>query len=165
MKRTLPIHAIAAALALVGARTAFAVTSPESFIKDAVDDSRAEVKICELALQKSQRPEVKEFAQRMIKDHTALTQRLEALARSKHVKLPDDVSMTKKLTYEKLAHSDDFDKKFMDDNVSDHKDDVKKFSEQADSGKDPEVKALAAETVPKMKEHLQMAQALDAKMK
>ncbi|HEX8989795.1 MAG TPA: DUF4142 domain-containing protein [Rhodocyclaceae bacterium] len=154
-----------AALAL-GANLAAAADSPESFLKDAIEDSRAEVQVSQLALQKSQNPEVKQFAQRMIKDHTALNQRIESLAQNKHVKLPDGTSLGEKATYEKLAHtSDSFDKDYMDHNVSDHQDDVKKFSLQAAEGKDPEIKSFAAETVPKFREHLKLAEALDAKVK
>lgn len=166
MRNEVRISILTALLALGGVRTAAAVDSPKSFLSDAIEDSRAEVQVCQLALQKSQNPDVKAFAQRLLKDHTALNQRIEAVARAKNVKLPDGTSLTEKATYEKLAHtSDDFDKDFMDHNVSDHQDDIKKYSEQAQSGKDPEVKALASETVPKLQEHLRLAQALDAKVK
>jgi putative membrane protein len=157
--------ALIAALAL-GSNLAAATDSPESFLKDAIEDSRAEVQVSQLALQKAQDPEVKQFAQRMIKDHTALSQRIESLAQSKHIKLPDGTSLSQKASYEKLAHtSDNFDKKYMDDNVSDHQDDLKKFTEQASEGKDADIKAFASETVPKFREHLTLAKNIDAKMK
>ena len=42
--------------------------------------------------------------------------------------------------------------------VDDHKKDVADFKKEASSGKDPEVKAFAAKTLPTLQEHLQMAQ-------
>jgi putative membrane protein len=165
MRTNTRIHFLAAAIALLGTNTLLAADSASSFLGDAVEDSRAEVQVSQLALQKSQRQDVKEFAQRMVKDHSALIQRIESLAREKHVKLPDGTTLVQKASYEKLAHTDgDFDKDYMDHNVSDHQDDIKKFGEQANSGKDAEVKALAAETLPKLQEHLKLAKALDAKI-
>jgi putative membrane protein len=52
-----------------------------------------------------------------------------------------------------------FDKAYMDDMVKDHKKDVKDFQKQSKSAKDPEVKNFAAQTLPTLQEHLQMAEA------
>lgn len=40
--------------------------------------------------------------------------------------------------------------------VADHKKDVGEFQKEAKSGKDPEVKAWAATTLPTVEEHLRM---------
>ena len=42
--------------------------------------------------------------------------------------------------------------------VSDHKEDVKKFQNEADKGKDADVKKFASQTLPTLKEHLQLAE-------
>lgn len=166
MSKGLRLSLVAAACGLGAVMTASAAESAKSFLKDAADDSRAEVQMSQLALQKAQRPEVKQFAQRMVDDHTALNKQIEALAQKKNIKLSDSLPLTKKASYEKLSHTNDnFDKDFMDKNVSDHQDDFKKFSEEAKSGDDPDVKAFASEVLPKFQEHLKLAKDLQAKLK
>jgi putative membrane protein len=46
----------------------------------------------------------------------------------------------------------------MRDMVSDHKEDIKKFQNEADKGKDPDLKKFASDTLPTLKEHLQLAE-------
>jgi putative membrane protein len=46
--------------------------------------------------------------------------------------------------------------------VADHKKDIAEFEKEASSGKDPEIKAFAAKTLPTLREHLKLAQAADA---
>ena len=46
----------------------------------------------------------------------------------------------------------------MDAMVSDHKEDIKKFQRVADKGKDAELKQFARQTLPTLKEHLQLAE-------
>lgn len=166
MRKQIRISILTALLALGGVRLAAAVESPKSFLSGAIEDSRSDIQLSQLALQKSQNADVKSFAQRMIKDHTALNERIEALARAKNLKLPGGTSLRQQASYEQLSHaSGNFDKLYMDDRVAEHQYDIKKFSEQAQSATDPEVKALAAEMVPKMQEDLRLAQTLDAKLK
>jgi len=57
----------------------------------------------------------------------------------------------------------DFDKAFASAAVSDHKKAVKAFEKAANEAKDADVKAFAAKTLPALKEHLSMAEALQKK--
>jgi putative membrane protein len=45
--------------------------------------------------------------------------------------------------------------------VKDHEKAVKLFQKEAQSGQDPELKQFAQQTLPKLQQHLQMAQQLD----
>ena len=157
---------VLAALTCAWAAGAAAVPSPGNFLSEAVRDSRAEIQACNLALEKAQNPEVKQFAQRMIKDHSELSTKIEAVAKKKGVSLPPGISMTQKGRYELLDQTPQshFDKAFMDHNVSDHKSDVKTFSEEAQEATDRDVKALASEALPQLQTHLRLAEDLDAKI-
>jgi putative membrane protein len=59
--------------------------------------------------------------------------------------LPGGISITQAATQAALkpltGHA--FDKVFMEHNVSDHKDDIKQFSDEAQHGSDPAVRVLA----------------------
>jgi putative membrane protein len=161
------LTAIASTLLVPAAAIGKDVPPPDKFLGEAIQDGRAEVQTCNLALQKSGNPDVKSFAQRMIKDHTATNNKIEALAKSKNIALPEGISVKQKATYELLSKSSGtrFDEAFMDHNVSDHETDVKNFTEQANGATDPDVKAFAAETLKTLKEHLQLARDVRAKVK
>jgi putative membrane protein len=52
----------------------------------------------------------------------------------------------------------------MEHNVSDHKDDIKHFSDEAQHGSDPDVRALAASATPILREHLKLAEEMQVKI-
>ena len=58
----------------------------------------------------------------------------------------------------------EFDRAYMDHMVKDHKKDIAEFRKQASSGKDPEIKAFAAKSLPTLQEHLKMAEAANAEV-
>jgi putative membrane protein len=58
-----------------------------------------------------------------------------------------------------------FDREYMEHMVKEHKKDVSEFEKQARNAKDPDVKAFASKTLPTLKEHLAMAQQIEASVK
>lgn len=142
-------------------------TDSGKFLSEAMQDGVAEIHVCQLALQRSQNDDVKRFAERMIADHTRADQEISQLASKKGVGLPQDVSEKQKLTYEALSKLSGaaFDKEFMSHNVSDHEGDIEDFEEQSQKGTDPDVKALAAKTLPMLQTHLQLSKEVNDKVK
>jgi predicted outer membrane protein len=65
--------------------------------------------------------------------------------------------------YQKLSGAD-FDKKYVDAMVKDHKSATKEFDDAAKNAKNPELKAWAGEVAPKLHNHLQMAEAAQKAM-
>ena len=57
-----------------------AMLTPQQFVLDATAGGRMEVRLGEIALDKSQNPDVKQFAQRMVRDHSKANERLMTLA-------------------------------------------------------------------------------------
>lgn len=53
---------------------------------------------------------------------------------------------------------DAFDKAYMADMVKDHKSDVAAFRNESKTGKDPQVRSFAADTLPTLEDHLKNAQ-------
>jgi putative membrane protein len=135
--------------------------SDRRFVTKASHDNQAEIQVAQLAVQRASNPDVKNFAQTLIDDHTQLGQQMQQLASSKGVTLKEENKEDredKKLS--KLSGSD-FDREFIKRMVAEHKKDVKEFQDRADDSKDPELKALVQATVPKLQHHLQMAQQLE----
>ncbi len=125
-----------------------------------------EIQSCQLALRKSSDASVQAFAKRMITDHKSLNAKIESLAKRKGYSLPSGISITQEATEAALkpltGHA--FDKVFMEHNVSDHKDDVKQFSDEAQHASDPDVRALAVSATPLLQEHLKLAEETRAKI-
>jgi putative membrane protein len=112
------------------------------------------------AASKAQSPDVKQFAQKMVDDHTQMLNDLKALAQKKSVSLPDSGSLKDKAEMAWMEHTSggDFDKKYMDEMVKDHQKDVKDTQDLMSKAKDPDFKAAVQKAHAKISEHLQMAQ-------
>ena len=134
------------------------------FIEDAARGGMAEVQLGQLAAQKAQSSEVKQFGQKMVDDHGKANDQLKSIASSKNVTLPTDLDRAHKRDYDRLSKLSgaEFDREYMKHMVSDHKKDVSDFRKEAKSAKDTEVKNFASTTLPTLEQHLQMAQQADA---
>jgi putative membrane protein len=133
-----------------------------SFIDKAAKAGMEEVSISRIAAERSQNPQVKDFAQMMVSDHGGANAELTTLATTKGVKLPADDTNTKKWS-ERSAK--DFDQEYVDKMVGAHKDAVKLFKEEAKDGSDPELKAFAAKTLPTLETHLEKVESLKKEVK
>jgi putative membrane protein len=131
--------------------------TPQEFVTTASIANKFEIDTSKLALQKSQRSDVKEFAQKMIDDHTAAGEKMkEAIADSSSKPTPADKLDTKhQALYDKLdkAPSVAFDKEYVTAQEDAHKDAVKLFGNYSKNGSDPSIKDFAAKTLPTLKMH------------
>jgi len=125
----------------------------------------AEIQMGQLALQNASRADVKAYAQRMVTDHTAAGNKLEAIATAKGLALPTEISGDAKAGYEHLSSlsGEEFDKAYIGHMVEDHQKAESLFSTEATNGGDPDLKGFAAETLPTIQEHLRLARALSSR--
>jgi putative membrane protein len=139
----------------------------KSFVEKASQGGVAEVQFGKLAVQKAQRPDVKKFGERMVKDHSAANEKLTAIAGQKGVAAATDMDSSSKREYDKLSKLSgaEFDKEYMKNMVSDHKKDIKEFQSEAKSGKDADVKSFAQSTLPTLEDHLKQAESAEANAK
>lgn len=122
----------------------------------------AEVNLSELAVRFAHNPDVKRFAQRMVMDHKQANLQLTRLANARSIKLPAEMDEKHQKLYDKLKglQGEEFDKCYMEAMVKDHEEAVKLFENQAKDGKDADLKKMAADLEPTLKEHLEMARKL-----
>lgn len=142
-------------------------SNQDKFWMEAAQGGMAEVALGNLALQKSQNEQVRQFAQTVVDDHMKANDELKTLAASKNVTLPTDVNAKQKSTMNKLSGMSgaDFDKEFIKMMVKDHEAMVRLFERQADRGTDADAKAFAAKTLPTLRSHLEMARTMSSDMK
>ena len=132
------------------------------FIKQASIGGMAEVKMGELASQRGQSQSVKQFGERLKKDHEEANQKLQQIAQRKGMTTPTalDEHNQKMVDHLSSLSGEEFDKAFIEHAVKDHKKDIKEFEKQAERGDDPAARSFARETLPTLREHLRIAQML-----
>jgi putative membrane protein len=130
------------------------------FAVAAADGSLLEVQLGTLVLTKARSPQVKQFAQMMVDDHTKANNELKALAQQKNITLPDVMSEKCQKHYYDLDQKkqDEVDAEYMDLMVKDHKDDIDKFEKEAENGEDTEIKSWAAGKLTTLRHHLEEAE-------
>jgi putative membrane protein len=134
------------------------------FMKDAARGGVAEVKMGELGQSNAESQQVKEFAKKLVADHTKANQELKQLASKKGVTLPDAMSEQHKTMIQHLSSlkGREFDSAFKQHAVEDHQKDIEKFKTASEKAKDPELKAFASKTLPVLQQHLDLANQLTA---
>src|SRR5690606_17445159 len=133
----------------------------EDFIEEASALGLAEIETAQKALQESENAEVRAFAERMIKDHTAANEKLASLASDKGVEVSDEAKLmdrARALILE-VREGDSFDAAYANNQVSAHERTIELF-ERASRSDDAEVARFAKDTLPKLKEHLEEARKL-----
>jgi putative membrane protein len=132
------------------------------FVKKALQGGIAEVQLGQLTLQKSNNDQVKQFAQKMIDDHTKLGDQMKPVAQQVGVSVPTEPSKKDKQTMAKLQalSGSAYDQAYIKDMVKDHKQDLSDFQMEASNGQDPAVKDAATQGSQIISQHLQMAQQL-----
>jgi len=137
------------------------------FAHDATEGNLLEVKLGELAKQRAANPSVQQFADQMIQDHTKANMEFKQLAMQKGATIPDKLSHHQESEFEHMQKlsGKDFDKKYAEHTVKDHKKDVKEFQDASKDIQDPELKAFAQKTLPILEHHTQMAEQMESSLK
>lgn len=136
------------------------------FVTEAAKGGMKEVQLGRLASEKGSNAEVKRFAQQMVADHSKANEELKSLARQEGFTLPaSDASNANVHADISQLKGAQFDKKYADMMVKDHEKTVALFEKQANEGQDTALKAWAAEKLPTLKHHLQMAKEMQISLK
>jgi putative membrane protein len=142
-------------------------SSDKKFAWTAAAGGMAEVEMARLALTKASSDTVKQYAQKMIDDHTASNAELMQIASAKNITLPTapDAKMQAMLAKMGKLSGMQFDHEYMMMAGSkDHMKMEKLFRDESTRGRDADLKAFAAKTLPVVQMHLQMARDLSKQM-
>ena len=137
----------------------------KAFVRKALQGGMAEVQLGQLAAQKSTNPDVKEFGQKMVDDHTKLGDQMKQVAQQMNIKPPDSLSSKDKATVAKLSvmNGDAFDKAYIKDMVKDHKQDEKEFKQEAMNTQNSALKDTVSQGAQVIGQHLQMIEQIAQK--
>ncbi|HVS53635.1 MAG TPA: DUF4142 domain-containing protein [Opitutaceae bacterium] len=134
--------------------------SDRRFVNKTAEGNQDEVQIAQLAAQRASNPDVRDFAQKLVSDHTNMGSELSSLASTKNVKLDKDNGQTRE--YKRLSNKSgaDFDREFVDHMVDEHEKDIKDFEKASTDAKDTELRDFASKHLADLRQHLAMAQNL-----
>jgi len=151
------------AVVLVSASaTVAAAKNDTAFAIKAAQGGIAEVDFGRLAGDSAADPKVKEFGQKMVTDHSAANDDLQAAAAKDGITLPQTASKKQHQAARRLGQlkGDAFDREYARMMVKDHEEDVALFRKEGASGQDADLKAFAQKTLPTLEAHLKMAREL-----
>ncbi|HUD33268.1 MAG TPA: DUF4142 domain-containing protein [Variovorax sp.] len=131
------------------------------FMLKAAGGGLFEIEASKMAAKKSQNAEIKRYAAMLVKDHTAASEELKAIAQSLPLRLPRNMPDGEKAELNKMSkmNAAEFDENYMKVVAFDHHEtDIKMYEERAEKAEQPKVKAFAAKTLPRLKAHLAAAE-------
>jgi predicted outer membrane protein len=132
--------------------------SAPDFVKRAAVGNMFEIQSSRLAEQKAQNDQVRQFAQRMVEDHTANMDKLKSTAQGiPGVAIPSELDEQHRQMMQRLqsASGAEFDSTYIPIQVTAHRNAVALFDQYAQNGDNDKLKQFAQQTVPTLRQHLQ----------
>ena len=135
----------------------------QDFVTEAANSDMLEIAAAKIAQDKGNADE-KKFAAQMTTDHTKTTNDIKAMVTSGDVKaeIPATLDSSHQSKLDKLrdAKESNFASQYDSMQVSAHKDAVSLFERYSNGGDNPKLKDWAGKTLPTLRHHLEMAEAL-----
>jgi len=154
--------------ALMFTHTAKAQASDQDkqFLTQASQGNYDEIQLGKLAEEKASNPAVKAFGQRMVTDHTKLTEKMKPYAEEWGIAAPTALSPDAQKEYDDLQgkSGSDFDKAYIDDMVTDHTKDLKAFTKEVNDTHDAKFKVAVEQGKSVVAAHKNMAYDLKKKL-
>ena len=157
---------VAAALGLWAPAASAQEMTDQQFVSLAAMGGLAEVQLGRLATERAGRASVQRFGERMVVDHGAMNAELAQIAARKGMSVPTTLDDQHRQDIDRLARlsGHDFDRAYMQHMVADHMKDIAHFERQAQSGTDADLKNLAANALPVLRQHLEMARSVSTQV-
>ena len=136
-------------------------------VKDLVESNYEEIKLAQLASQKSSNAEVKEIATMLEADHTAALDKLKQVAGNASLTVATGEDEDARDEIKKLSDETgkDFDKDWCKKMMDKHDKTIETLEKEQNDVTDPAVKSWIAETLPKIRTHHDRLMACHSKLK
>jgi len=137
------------------------------FVVEAASGNYAEIKLAQLAEQKSTDKEIKDIAKMLVADHTAALDDLKTLATNKAITIPTEEpdktkEQIKDLNDDKPA---DFDKAWVKELMDKHEKTINTYEKELGETKDEDIKAWINKVLPKIRTHHDKLMAINSRVK
>jgi putative membrane protein len=149
-----------------GAQPGQVSSADQKFVEQAASAGLFEVQSAQLAMQKSQDPQVKAHAQHLLRDHQQANNQLRDIAQNQKLQMPTQMlpEQQKMLSELQSKQGKDFDQTFLSQQKQAHEQAIDLFQKEAKSGQNQALKQFASQTVPTLKMHQQMVSRPSSKM-
>lgn len=139
--------------------------SDSEFARKAAMSGMKEVRVSEHAAAQASSADVKQFATKLVQDHTAANANLSTAAGAASIELPADLDAEHRQQVQQLTtlSGADLDRTYVDKMVESHTKSVQLFEQKSRDGSGA-LAAFASSTLPTLREHLQMAQDLQRRV-
>lgn len=143
-----------------------AAKDAKDFIEKAAMTDLAEKQMAQLALTKASSARVKQFAQKMVADHTKTTQELTPIAQKKGVQPPRQLDSKHQAMLDRLQRlsGPEFDREYMQIQEQAHQQALDLFQRSGQQAEDNDVQAFAKKTTPALQQHLTEARQVVASL-
>jgi putative membrane protein len=140
--------------------------SDKTFLTNAAQGNLDEIKLGELAEQKSTNPQVKAFAHTMIVQHKMLEQKMAPFAQQWSIVPPTTLDSENQQEFDKLSalSGSEFDKEYVSNAVQQHKQTLDAFDQELNTTSDQQFKQAVMKGKSVVAAHLKMAEGLEAKV-
>jgi putative membrane protein len=157
--------------AVVGTSGEGAPRGVQRFVNDVVAGNTAEIELSRMASERATNPEVKQYAQMMIRDHTTAGNELKQVLTQHNMQIRDVMDEKHRDLSQELSRKsgNEFDHEYMAAMVDDHQGMGNLLEGRANEKPNNEplenaVNQWAAKTLPTVKHHLEMAQQLEDRL-
>lgn len=132
------------------------------FMIQAAQGNLAEIQTGQLALQKSTNDATRQYAQRMINEHTQAQRELAQLAAARGVQLPTTVDAAHQAMMARMQQlsGQQFDREYLNSQVQDHNRTALLFQNHIRQSRDPDLKAFSSRMLPAIQDHLADARSM-----
>jgi putative membrane protein len=133
------------------------------FADKAAVGGMAEIELGQMAMQRSQHPDVKSFGEMMVRDHTASSNELKQIASSHRIMLPTQLDEKHRELRDRLSalRGAEFDREYMSAMVQGHQDMIAllqtRGNENRGDAADNDLNQFAAKVLPTVSHHLDEA--------
>ncbi|HLO64427.1 MAG TPA: DUF4142 domain-containing protein [Azonexus sp.] len=139
-----------------------------SFIVEAAASGQAEIDASRMMAARSTDPGVKTYARQLEREHLSANDELKRIAEGKGIVVPAIASKGTKEMLDRLRGmpAAEGDRTFvLEFGIESHNKAIQLFEKEAREGQDPQLRAFAEQTLPRLREHLTMAQQLQRQSK
>jgi putative membrane protein len=135
-------------------------------LTEAASYNMLNMELAQIAQERAVSPETKSFAQELAKEHSDVKSDLEGLAQRKQIELPAGMSDDHRDKIENVTEKTglDFDKEFVDEVISTHRDKIDDFESLSRDSEDPEIREFAINMLPKLRMQLEKAERVEAQL-
>lgn len=153
------------------------------FVQQAASGNLAEVELGQLAAKRAQSNDVRQFAQRMVQDHTKALDQLRSAVSGANLNVPAALSPEHQQTRQRLSElqGEEFDREYMEVMVDEHEKMADMLEDRSDvAGKQPgaaspsnaqrggglaPLNSWASQTLPIVQEHLEQARQIEQRLR